>query len=659
MCGIAGWLGSLTSGKNYAERMVRALHHRGPDAHGINSWPEATLVHTRLSIIDLTPTGAQPMSNEDGTIWTVFNGEIYNHQELRHDLECRGHVFRGRADTEVLPHLYEEHGQEFVSKLRGMFAVAIYDTKTRTLILARDRFGIKPLFYAPGRERLVFASEIGAFRDLPDIDDRPNRQAIYDFAALLYIPAPETFYTGIRALEPGEILLGRLNHHKVSWNTRMYHRWSIVPDSKLNLAEATDRADALLTRAVCRQMESDVPLGSLLSGGIDSSLVSLAAQAALRGGLRTFNVRFSEAEYDETWAALSVARHIGSEHETLDMDGGQGTWEHITDLLHHAGQPYADTSLFAVHAVCQLMRRHLKVALSGDGGDEGFGGYDLYWRIARIARWRTVPAPLANGVSAVLALAASFGSVPERLPHRVRGLVAADDTSVVQGLFCWLEKEEHRRLCQDTDLLPVRRLFEQRWEYQLPRKASRLELLSAHTTEIDTRLSLSNDFLFKVDLASMRESLEVRVPMLDEDLFSFGLSLPHALKVKGRKCKRVLREIATHRLPRTVANKSKWGFAIPVDSWVDADFKANLRDALLGPSSRLPEFFRPDAYRPIVEAFCGAGTHSNMSRAGIYQRAIMLLAVELALSKGLHGKERASAWDDSLNREIKGNVRSI
>ena len=192
-----------------------------------------------------------------------------------------------------------------------------------------------------------------------------------------------------------------------------------------------------------------------------------------------------------------------------------------------------------------------------------------------------------------------------------------------------------------------------------PRKASRLELLSAHTTEINTRLSLSNDFLFKVDLASMRESLEIRVPMLDEDLFSFGLSLPHTLKVKGRKCKRILREIATHRLPRTVANKSKWGFAIPVDSWVDADFKANLRDALLAPSSRLPEFFRPDAYRPIIEAFCGAEMHSNLSRAGIYQRAIMLLAVELALSKGLHGNQRASAWDDSLNREIKWNVRAI
>jgi asparagine synthase (glutamine-hydrolysing) len=189
MCGIAGWLGTFDEVENYASRMVRVLHHRGPDAHGIKSWPEATLVHTRLSIIDLTPAGAQPMSNEDGTVWTVFNGEIYNHREIRRDLESRGHVFRGYSDTEILPYLYEEEGLDFVARLRGMFAVAIYDVRAQSLILARDRFGIKPLFYAPGTGRVAFASEIRALRELPDIDTRPDRQAVYDFAALFYIPA--------------------------------------------------------------------------------------------------------------------------------------------------------------------------------------------------------------------------------------------------------------------------------------------------------------------------------------------------------------------------------------------------------------------------------------------------------------------------------------
>jgi asparagine synthase (glutamine-hydrolysing) len=603
MCGIGGWLGTLPDSENYAGRMVQALHHRGPDAHGIKSWPEATLVHTRLSIIDLSPTGAQPMANEDGTIWTVFNGEIYNHRELRRSLESRGHVFKGRSDTEVLPHLYEEHGADFVKKLRGMFALAIYDRKTRTLILARDRFGIKPLFYAPGRDWMIFASEIRALKEIPGIDIRPDSQAIYDFAALFYIPAPETFYTGIRA-EPA-----------------------------MTLDHASARTDALLTAAVCRQMESDVPLGTLLSGGIDSSLVSASAQTTLGEGLRTFNVKFSEKEYDETWAAEAVAKHIGSHHETLLMENSRGTWDHVTGLLLHAGQPFADASLFPVNAVCQLMRRHVTVALSGDGGDEGFGGYNFYWQIGTIALLQRLPVSIWQGVTAALAPLTNMRIVSERLAQRLGELAGADDTAVVQNLFCWVRDEEQKRLCRNADWLPVRRLFEQQWEYHLEPKASRLERLSALATEANVRLMLPNDFLFKVDTASMKESLEVRVPMLDEDLFAFGLSLPHRLKVNGRTCKRVLRAVAKRRLPPSVANKPKWGFAMPVDSWVDAGFKVHLRDALLGPSSRLPEFFRPEAYRPMVEAFCEGDAHPGISRQGLYQRAIMLLGVQLAVEE--------------------------
>jgi asparagine synthase (glutamine-hydrolysing) len=291
------------------------------------------------------------MANEDGTIWTVFNGEIYNHHELRHKLKARGHIFKGQADTEVLLHLYEEEGPAFVAKLRGMFALAIYDVQNRTLILARDRFGIKPLFYAPGNNRLAFASEIRALFELPNIDIHPDRQAVYDFAALLYIPAPETFYTGIKALEPGELLEARLDACEVSWKPHIYHRWVMTPNPQLTFTQATDQAEALVTSAVHRQLESDVPLGALLSGGIDSSLISVAAQEVASSGLRTFNVRFVEKAYDETWAALAVAQHINSQHETLDIDEAQGTWDYITDLLLHAGQPFADTSLFAVNEV--------------------------------------------------------------------------------------------------------------------------------------------------------------------------------------------------------------------------------------------------------------------------------------------------------------------
>lgn len=637
MCGIAGWLGSVTDGQQSATRMAQALRHRGPDSQGIRSWPEATLVHTRLSVIDLSPTGAQPIANQDETVWAVFNGEIYNHRDLRRELESRGHVFRGRSDSEVLPHLYQEEGPGFVSRLRGMFSLAIFDTRAKTLLLARDRFGIKPLFYAQAPQRLAFASELNALLTLPGVDDRPDRQAIYDFAALLYIPAPETFYRGIRALQSGEVLEARLNQGDVSWKTRTFHQWTISPDPGITAAQAVDRTDALLTAAVQRQMESDVPLGALLSGGIDSSLVSAAAQKAANRSLHTFNVRFSEREYDETWAAVAVARHIGSDHTTLDMDEGRGTWDHVTGLLRHAGQPFADTSLFAAHAVCRLMRQHVTVALSGDGGDEAFGGYNTFWQIARIARVQWLPAPLLRATSFLLTPAAGLGLVPHRLLHRLREFENADDISVMQSLFSWIREDEHRRLCLDEGkLLPIRRFFESKLDIRLPRGSSRLERLSAAATETNLRLVLPNDFLFKVDTASMKESLEVRVPMLDEDLFAFGLTLPHRLKVSGRTCKLVLRGVADRRLPPAVARKPKWGFSIPIDTWVDASFKTRVRETLLGRMSRLPDVFHPKTYRPIIEAFCNGQLHPDMSRQGLYQRVVMLLSVHLALNSKSH-----------------------
>ncbi len=565
-------------------------------------------------------------------IWTVFNGEIYNHRELRHDLESRGHRFKGHSDTEVLPHLYEEYGPRFVTKLRGMFALAIYDTRKRKLLLARDRFGIKPLFYAASSERLAFASEIGALLRVPGIDDRPDRQAIYDFAALFFIPAPETFYLGIRALQPGEMLEAQIDDAEISWKTHFYHRWTIAPDHNLTISQAVERADALLAAAVGRQLESDVPLGALLSGGIDSSLVSAAAQAAMATELRTFNVRFPETEYDETWAAVSAAQHIGSRHQTLDMDGMRGGWDDITGLLLHAGQPFADVSLFPVNMICRAMRQQVTVALSGDGGDEGFGGYSSYWKIGVIKRWQLLPSPLWLAASRMAIPLAHIGAVRGSIPERLTDLAGADDVSIMQNLFCWVRPQEHRSLCRDTDLLPIRRLFEPQWEHHPREGASRLERLSMLTTESNVRLILPSDFLFKVDTASMKESMEIRVPMLDEDLFDFGLSLPHSMKVKGRACKRVLRGVAERRLPQAVASKPKQGFDIPLDKWVDDDFKVCLRDALLTPSSKLAEFFRPEAYRPILETFCNGKLSSGISREGIYRRAIMLLSVNLALS---------------------------
>jgi asparagine synthase (glutamine-hydrolysing) len=466
---------------------------------------------------------------------------------------------------------------------------------------------------------------------LPGIDTEPDRQAIFDFAALNYIPAPETFYKGVRALQPGEILVAQLDGARLTYRNETYHQWEITPDPSLTLSKATNHAETLLETAVSQQMESDVPLATLLSGGIDSSLVSFAAQKALKGELQTFNVRFQDKEFDETWAAVAMAKFIDSQHQTLDILEGQGTWDHITGLLQHAGQPFADTSYFAVNAVCHLLREHVAVALSGDGGDEAFGGYNVYSALTKITRWQLVPTFLRRLGSGVSQQIEGLEGKAGRWANHFGNLIVADDTSMLQYLFSWVREKEHNVLCRDSDLLPLRRLYEPHWKYHFPKGVSRLERLSAHATEINVRMRLTNDYLFKVDTASMRESLEVRVPFLDENLFAFGLSLPHSLKVEGRNCKRVLREISKTHLPQEIANKRKMGFGIPVDNWVDHDFKIRLREEVLGSTCCLQEYFQPGIYRPIIKAFCEGRSLPNISRQGQYQRVIMLLAVYLAL----------------------------
>jgi len=633
MCGIAGWVGLVPNGAKVAPQMLNCLRHRGPDAEGIKIWDDAALLHARLSIIDLEPTGAQPMPNEDGTVWTIFNGEIYNHHELRDELIQRGHSFRGRADTEILAHLYEEEGSNFIHKLRGMFTLAIYDSRRKIMVVARDRFGIKPLFYSLTPERFGFASEIRALRALPGIDATPNMQAVSDFAALFYIPAPQTFFKGISALMPGEVLELQFQGDQVACKRRMYHTWEIAPNYDLSMDEAVEQAEALCDIAVRRQLESDVPLGAMLSGGIDSSLVCASANAALDGTLNTFNVRFAESDYDETWAAVAVAEHIGSNHHTLNVDNAQGSWDYVTDMLNHAGQPFADTSMFAVDSVSKLMRQHVTVALSGDGGDEGYGGYKAYGRVSSLSQFQRMPTWMWQNTGKIasmgLSVAAQIGVAPQHLSARMRDIaVSNDSTYLVQKMFCVLPEEEHRLLCRDIDVDPIRRLFEPQWTNRA--YASPAEQLSAQIAETNLRVEMPNAFLFKTDIASMHRSLEIRVPMLDEDMFQFGLSLRHHLKVNHGQTKAVLRRVAARKLPAKVAQKPKHGFAIPVDTWVNADFKTQLRETLLGTNSNLPRFFSPESYKPIIEAFVEGRPYPGVARSLLYRRAIMLLSVHLA-----------------------------
>jgi asparagine synthase (glutamine-hydrolysing) len=616
-----------------AERVLAALHHRGPDGRAERRFADGCLLHTRLRIIDLSPSGDQPMANEDGSVWVVFNGEIYNHQVLRQELEARGHLFRGSSDTEVLPHLYEEHGVDMFSRLRGMFAVAIFDQRQRRLVLARDRFGIKPLFYAVGDDFVAFASELNALKLVPGLDLTPDPQAIADFAAMLFVPAPLTIHKGIKALCPGEVLACQVGDDgRPRVGLHRFHSFEITPDFDMTLQEAADHAEVLVENAVARQLESDVPLGALLSGGIDSSLVSAFAQKRSSDDLLTFNVRFPDRDYDETWAAQAVATAIGSRHQTLEMGDAGGSWDHVTKLLSAAGQPFADTSLFAVDAISRAMREHVTVALSGDGGDEGFGGYDVYWRIARAIAFQRLPLPVQRLGALVAGPLARARVVHPALARSLRGLAGADDTAIVQQLFSWVSQREQRELLADgADVYPARRLFERQWQQSLPRDSTRLERLSAHAVEVNIRLILANDFLAKVDTASMRHSLEVRVPMLDEDLIDFGLTLPHALRVEGRSGKQVLRRIAARHLPEAVVAKTKKGFGVPVDRWVDDRFQRNACETLLDRDSRIGEVLNTRTYRPWVEAYRANRRANGLSRGELNLRLIMLLALELSL----------------------------
>jgi asparagine synthase (glutamine-hydrolysing) len=640
MCGIAGCLGSIELDAETRDRILTSLHHRGPDEKHWKTWPNATLLHTRLRIIDLSSAGAQPMSNEDGSVWTVFNGEIYNHQGLRESLAAAGHRFRGRSDTEVLPHLYEDHGEGLFPHLRGMFSIAILDTRKRRLLLARDRFGIKPLFFAKDERRLAFASEIAALRLFPGVDLGPDPQAISDFAALLFVPAPLTIHRGIRALEPGTFIDCNIEADgRVDSTIHAFHRFTIAPNVDLTLDEAVGQSATLVENAVVQQLESDVSLGALLSGGIDSSLVSLYSQQHVSGDLLTFNVRMPDPSYDETWAAETVATHIGSRHQILEMNGVQGSsWDEITSLLRQAGQPFADTSLFAVDAISRAMREHITVALSGDGGDEAFGGYEAYWDIATIDRLRRVPPILWLTAARVLQPLARYGLVRPTLSRRLQDLAGADDASVVQTLFAWVREGEHRELLADPDATESpRRLFEHHWE--VPRNGHQsIDRLSARVLEVNLRLVLPNQFLAKVDTASMRHSLEVRVPLLDEDLIDFGLTLPHVLRVEGRTGKRVLRGLAARHLPSAIVDRPKQGFSVPVDRWVDHVFKDNVRDALLEDASPLSTYLERRVYAPWVDAFCTGRNQPGVSRQGLYQRVIMLLALDLSLREFTHAR---------------------
>jgi len=581
--------------------MLASLRHRGPDEERTVRFDDGLLMCARLRVMDLSPEALQPFHDERGTVATVCNGEIYNSQAIAAELGERGHTLRTRCDVEVIPHLYEEFGTDFPHRIDGMFATAVLDTTARRLLLVRDRWGVKPLYYArvrgPVGEYLVFASELNCLLAC-GLAQRPSRQAIYDYAALGYVPAPETFYENVYSVEPGELIDVTLDDTRVTWRRSKYHRWTIAPDPSIRLSTAVATTDRLLHASVTAQSRADRPIGMLLSGGLDSSLIA-AMRSRLPGEIHAFGMRFDDKRYDESWAGRLAADHLGLPYTTVDPPYRHGTFAHISAVLGKVGQPFSDTSLFAAHALAERVRERVAVCLGGEGGDEAFGGYE---------RFRDFAA--ADGDDR-----AGFNDRVARVEQRHRLLDAA----------------AHQQLCVDHDLLPVRRHFEPQWEYRWHCEPTEADRLVALATEASTRLVLADDYLVKADISSMAHGLELRVPMLDEKLFAYALTLPAALKATSTHFKIVPRALAARMLPEPVARKPKWGFSIPPYGWLADGVRQEIAATFSASTSRLTEFFAPKIYKPWVDAFRAGHTLPGVHELDLFDRVTMLLALDLHL----------------------------
>jgi len=632
MCGLAGRYAwgqhRLPPAPGWRERADQLLAHRGPD--GAGSWADAycELVHRRLALLDLSPAGAQPLANETGDIWVVFNGEIYNHDALRSLLVARGHLFRSRSDTEVLVHLYEECGDRMVDHLRGIFAFAIYDSRRHRLFLARDRFGVKPLFYTIRDDQLVFASEINAITALPGFHPSIDRQACSGYLGLSYIPEPATGFLEIQALPAGSILVAEERRIR----TQSYYAVDAHPEATRGLGEAAAQTAERLVLAVRGQSAADVPVAALLSGGIDSSLV-VAARARSTEATTTFNVRFPVAGADESPLASAVARHFHTQHHVIEPRDWSVAPDTLIGLLRHFGQPFADTSLIPMFWVSRAIREQgIICALSGDGGDEAFGGYQSFWRAQRMVQLMRLPgwartAARSTG-TALSRMTRDFG----RQLAKAMTLAEAgrsDSAVVLAGLANYLGEDQKAELLLPTaatDLLPVYRHY----NGFDPAGVTNIEELSRRLTNKVFAVGLPSKMLRKVDMMSMRASIEVRVPLLDEDVVDIGLSLPHRLKTNGREGKLVLRAIAEQWLPRSVARYPKHGFHLPPELLATSALATACDDLLLGSEARVGWFLNRALIRDWVTRFRGGQRDGGaISVTGLYQRVFTLLSLEL------------------------------
>ena len=611
MCGICGKLNfnaqvSVTPG--LLKTMADTIQHRGPDDEGYYVSGPVGLGFRRLSIIDLA-TGHQPICNEDGTVWIVFNGEIYNYRELRQDLKSKGHVFKTQTDTEVIVHLYEEFGDACVEKLRGMFAFAIWDGRNQTLFLARDRVGIKPLYYRLTDESIIFGSEIKTILGDPEVSPEVVPAMVDRFLTFLYMPGEETLFRGIRKLAPGSYLVVKRGKVQI----KSYWDLHFAP-AQQSVREAEHRFLELMEESVGMHMVSDVPVGFLLSGGIDSTAMLGFAVGKTGHKLSSFTIGFSDPSVtDERPYARLVAAKYGSEHHEMTIDADSFV-DFLPKYVRHMEEPVCEPPAVALYYVSKLAKEFVKVLISGEGGDEAFAGYPNYLSMLWLERIKRVGKPISNMLSAAVRSLA-----PARLAKFAPLLRTPFDsyyysrTSTPFASFNRLAKELYSDDFMSCSLEgnaaePVLRYL---------RSTAGNDVLN-RMLYVDTKTWLPDDLLIKADKITMANSIELRVPFLDHKMLEFAASLPVSHKVHGFTTKYLAKKALGQRVPQAILNRRKTGFPVPYNSWLSGQLKDWLHDILLDRKTVARGYFRKAAVEKLLQ---------ENGRSGAYPKELFSLAV--------------------------------
>ena len=598
MCGIVGIVSN--QGQRVDEallgRMCNAIRHRGPDDDGFYVNAGVGLGMRRLAIIDLQ-SGQQPIHNQDRSAWIVYNGEIYNYLELRAKLEKLGHKFYTNSDTEAIVHAYDQYGADCPKHLRGMFAFAIWNEKTEELFLARDRVGKKPLLYAQLNDEFIFGSEFSALLLHPGVSRDVNSEALHHYLSFMCVPAPMTAYRAIKKLEPGHSLTWRKGEIKIEryWQPDFSHKLDVSEE------EAGERALEILRDAVRVRLMSEVPLGAFLSGGIDSSAVVALMSEASSDPVKTFSIGFEEQDFSELHHARRIAEHVGADHHEFIVR--PDAMEVLPLLVEHYGEPYADSSAIPTYYVARETRKHVTVALNGDGGDEAFAGYERYAAMQLAERYHRLPAALRK-----LAIQPAIGLLPSSETSRSR---IRDAKRFIQAASL-PKRERYMRWVSVFDTQAKQDLYSDEFAHEMAdvHPSSILDPWFARANGsgivdaallTDIMTYLPNDLLVKVDIASMAVSLEARSPFLDHHVIEFAASLPERFKLRGLTTKYLLKKVLHKLLPAENLERRKMGFGVPIGHWFRGKMQPFLRETLLSEKALSRGLFKPSSVRQMIE----------------------------------------------------------